>query len=324
MRANHMTGRSASLTCKNKWISNVNTRFAKTVWVLCAKRSCWEAYLVYFFPLFLFLGRNPTARVLSAMIVPVPLPLFTPQTLGRSRVDLPAAAAVFEQAPIFNCGEIIMSYELQKQKMGSKKEFFLSRQTDIFLSFLKHEKIENTDTCKKKTWMTRMACEGGVGPWGSDKRRWTWFSRSWKSFIFISRTTIRWENNKHAPFDAFFFPLSNENCNHLTPREQRRDKVDFFNVQKEQGIKMHKFPALNLNKNANETLWVLMMHTHALFAIFFYFPGQDERQVSPHWRCQRLFFDASGRRESSWRSKALKRRLIKALISRSCFCRPAR
>lgn len=24
-------------------------------------------------------------------------------------------------------------------------------------------------------------------------------------------------------------------------------------------IKMHKFPALNLNKNANETLWVLIM-----------------------------------------------------------------
>lgn len=32
-------------------------------------------------------------------------------------------------------------------------------------------------------------------------------------------------------------------------------------------IKMHKFPALNINKNANETLWVLIMQ-RAGFLLF--------------------------------------------------------
>lgn len=38
-------------------------------------------------------------------------------------------------------------------------------------------------------------------------------------------------------------------------------KVDVFisHLEMNEDIKMHKFPALNLNKNANETLWVLMM-----------------------------------------------------------------
>lgn len=39
------------------------------------------------------------------------------------------------------------------------------------------------------------------------------------------------------------------------------DMVDFFKSHLEMNgdIKMHKFPASNLNKNANETLWVLIM-----------------------------------------------------------------
>lgn len=40
---------------------------------------------------------------------------------------------------------------------------------------------------------------------------------------------------------------------------------------------MHKFPALNLNKNANETLWVLMMQRGRvpLFLIFFFLFAQE-------------------------------------------------
>lgn len=34
------------------------------------------------------------------------------------------------------------------------------------------------------------------------------------------------------------------------------------------GIKMHKFPALNINKNANETLWVLIMQGDEFLFIF--------------------------------------------------------
>lgn len=33
----------------------------------------------------------------------------------------------------------------------------------------------------------------------------------------------------------------------------------YISLGNEWHIKMHKFPALNLNKNANETLWVLIM-----------------------------------------------------------------
>lgn len=37
--------------------------------------------------------------------------------------------------------------------------------------------------------------------------------------------------------------------------------MDFFisHLEMNGDIKMHKFPASNLNKNANETLWVLIM-----------------------------------------------------------------
>lgn len=52
-------------------------------------------------------------------------------------------------------------------------------------------------------------------------------------------------------------------------------KVDFFisKLNRNEGIKMHKFPALNLNKNANETLWVLMMQRGQvpLFLIFLFY-----------------------------------------------------
>lgn len=78
--------------------------------------------------------------------------------------------------------------------------------------------------------------------------------------------------------------------------------MDVFNGEKNQGIKMHNFPALNGNKNANETLWVLMMHTHALFSpvfFFFFICKADERQVSHADDASACFFDASGRSESS-------------------------
>lgn len=61
--------------------------------------------------------------------------------------------------------------------------------------------------------------------------------------------------------------------------------------QKKWGIKMHKLPGWNGNQNANETLWVLTMHAHALFACLPpplpnppapspHLSREDERQVS--------------------------------------------
>lgn len=91
------------------------------------------------------------------------------------------------------------------------------------------------------------------------------------------------------------------------------DEVDFFvsrlkiNVE---DIKMHKFPALNLNKNANETPWVLIMWRTS-FLLFAKETFQDKQ-----WQPQ-LVFDVSGfmTLHILLTFKKLKRSLIKALIN---------
>lgn len=45
-------------------------------------------------------------------------------------------------------------------------------------------------------------------------------------------------------------------------------------------IKMHKFPALNLNKNANETLWVLIMQRTS----FLLFAKETFQEKVPNWQ----------------------------------------
>lgn len=64
---------------------------------------------------------------------------------------------------------------------------------------------------------------------------------------------------------SVFFKCSSlkwgEKCPHQSTISWLRDKVDFFisHLEMNEDIKMHKFPALNINKNANGTLWVLIM-----------------------------------------------------------------
>lgn len=89
------------------------------------------------------------------------------------------------------------------------------------------------------------------------------------SFTLILKDKSLMSKLQHLfkPFSFFFcfWVLSSEVQRKVTTTIHHQlswgGKVDFFisYLKMNEDIKMHKFPALNLNKNANETLWVLMM-----------------------------------------------------------------